>query len=220
MFMKKIRGIIYDLDGTIISTEKLHESGWIYAGKKFNINISKEMLIDQKGISNKAASLMMLPGDKKHLLEEFRKAKMKYALENLKKARIFPYAIKTINNLIQRNYKIWICTAAYKEFVKKVLHVFGDLKIIENNIVWREMYKKDKPSPDALNLTIKKMNLPKSQVIFIGDAFNDYKTGVNAKIKFIYFCPNPENIDLRVPKTIPLISSHREIYNILKESHF
>ncbi len=39
--MKKIRGIIYDLDGTIILTQKLHEKAWIYAGKKFNIPITK-----------------------------------------------------------------------------------------------------------------------------------------------------------------------------------
>ncbi len=63
--MKKIKGVIYDLDGAVISTQKLHEDVWIYAGKKFNIFISEEMLLNQRGISNEAAASMMLPVNKK-----------------------------------------------------------------------------------------------------------------------------------------------------------
>mgnify|MGYP001611996742 CR=1 FL=1 len=57
--MGEIKGVIYDLDGTLIKTEKLHESAWLYAGAKFGHPITNEMLLKQKGISNEAASEMM-----------------------------------------------------------------------------------------------------------------------------------------------------------------
>ncbi|MDP1538811.1 MAG: HAD hydrolase-like protein [bacterium] len=212
---KKIKGLIYDLDGTIISTQKLHEAGWIYAGKKFNIPITKQMLFDQRGISNQEASLMMVPSDKKYLLEKFKKAKIKYVNNNLNQIKLFPDILKIITDSTGGYYSVWICTSATKIFVKRILERFKELKKIKDNIVWRELYKKEKPSPEALNLTIKKMGLKKNELYYIGDAFSDYKTSVAAKIQFIYFCPDGRNKDSRIPKSIPIISSHKEILKFL-----
>jgi len=214
---KEIKGIIYDLDGTIISTTKLHESAWVAAGKKFNIYISNKMLLNQRSISNEAAAKMMLPGNKKYLMKQFVDAKAKYAMKNANQATLFPNLLMVIENLLQKGYKVWICTSAKKIFVKKVFNVLKPLKrIIKNNVVWREMYKKEKPSPDSLNLTLEKMDLTKSQVYYIGDALSDYKTAIAAKVKFIYFCPKSQKKDSRIPKSISVISSHKNILKLLK----
>ncbi len=213
----KMKGIIFDLDETIISSGKLHKSGWIYVGQKFGISITEEMLFNQRGMSDESASLMMLPDNKRYLLEEFKSAKQKYVVENINQITIFPGAIETIDWLIKKGHKVWICTSASKDFVKKVLSVLGGLKKIEDNIVWREMYEQKKPAPDALNLTIKKMDLTNLQVCYVGDALIDYKTSVGAKVKFIYFCPNLKERDLRIPKSIPVIFSHEEIYRRRKK---
>lgn len=216
-FGKEIKGIIYDLDGTIISTIKLHESAWLYAGRKFNITISREMLLNQSGISNEAAAKMMLPNNKKHLAKKFIAAKVKYVMENTNQVVLFPSIIKTISQLFKSGYKVWICTSAPKNFVIKILDNFSELrKLLRHNIIWRKMYKREKPSPDVLNLVIKKMNLAKSQVCYIGDAFSDYKTAIRAKVKFIYFCPNLKKRDSRISKSIPTISSHKHVFEITR----
>ena len=215
--MGKIKGLIYDLDGTIISTQKLHEDAWIYASKKFNIPISDEMLLNQSGISNEAAAKMMLPNNKKHLAKRFVAAKVKYVMENANRVVLFPDIIKTFSQLFKNGYKVWTCTSAHKNFVEKILDNFNKLKkLLKNNIVWREMYKREKPSPEALNLTIKKMRLRNDQVYYIGDAFSDYKTSLNAKVKFIYFCSNKKNKDLRIAKSNLITSSHNKILNFFR----
>ena len=164
-FSKIIKGIIYDLDGTLISTLKLHRAAWLAAGRKFIVPITEEMLKNQSGISDEEAALMMLPEEKKYLLKKFIEVKQKYVRENIKRASLFSGTTETINDLIQKGYKVWICTSAHKFFVTKVLSLLGPLKkVIESNIIWREMYKYAKPSPDALNLTINKMGLTGSQV--------------------------------------------------------
>lgn len=212
--MRKIKGVIYDLDGTIISTQKLHENAWIYAGKKFNVSISQEMLLNQKGISNEATALMMLPVDKRNLTNEFIAAKVNYVNENIRQAKLFPDVMTTLKQLSENNYKVWICTSAGKDFVEKVLNNSNELK--KYNVIWREMYNNEKPSPEALNLTIKKMGLINSQVCYVGDALSDYKTSINAEVKFIYFCPNIKNKDARISESIPTISSHKEIFRFLE----
>lgn len=211
------RGVIYDLDGTIISTIKLHESAWIHAGKKFNIYISDKMLLNQSGISNEAAAKMMLPKNKSYLTKKFIAAKVKEMMKKANQATFFPGAVETIKQLLKNNNKVWFCTSAHKNFVIKILNHLPRLKkIIKNNIIWREMYRKEKPSPDVLNLTIKKMGLTKSQVYYVGDALSDYKTAVRAKVGFIYFCPNSQKRDLRIPKSVPIISSHKQVFKLLK----
>ena len=215
--MRKIKGVIYDLDGTIVSTIKLHEAGWVFAGKKFDIYISNEMLLNQSGISNEAAAEIMLPDEKRYLIKKFIAAKVKYVMENANQVTLFPNILRVVTQLFKNDCKVWICTSAHKNFVKKILNNFSEFKkAIKDNIVWRKMYKNEKPSPDALNVTIKKMGLTNSQVCYIGDSFSDYKTSVKAKVKLIYFCPNAKSKDLRMPRSIPVISSHKEIFKFLK----
>lgn len=214
--MSEIKGIIYDLDGTIIETVKLHESAWLYAGRKFDVEISNEMLINQRGIPNDAAAEFMLPEHKKELIRDFVTAKIEYVMENVNQTTLFPGAAKVISRLCRNGYKVWICTSASKDFVLKIMNNLPDLKdVMKNHIVWREMYKEGKPSPEALNLTMEKMGLTNSQVCYVGDAFSDYQTSLNAKVKFIYFRPDLKERDLRIPDSIPMISSHKEIWRWL-----
>lgn len=157
----------------------------------------------------------MLPTNKRNLAKKFIKVKNEYVNKNLREITLFPSALKTIQQLTQKGYSVWICTSAHKNFVKGIM-ALKKIKEVESKIIWREMYNKEKPSPEALNLTTKKMGLKNSQVYYIGDALSDYKTSINAKIKFIYFSHNIKAKDPRIPKSIPVISSHQEIFKLLK----
>ncbi|MFH1509778.1 MAG: HAD-IA family hydrolase [Candidatus Nealsonbacteria bacterium] len=213
--MKKIKGVIYDLDGTIILTQKLHEDAWIYAAEKFGISLTKEMSLNQRGISNEVSALAMLPNNKNNLINDFIKAKNNYVKDNIGQVTIFPNIIETIEKLINRDINVWICTSANKGFIKKVLNILPSLK--KYNIIWRELYEEEKPSPEALNLTIKKMGLDNNQVIYVGDALNDYNTSINARVEFIYFCPKENTKDVRMPNNIFTISNHKDIFNLLEK---
>ncbi len=41
MKLENIRGVVYDLDGTIIDTEKFHEDSWIYAAKQIGVELTR-----------------------------------------------------------------------------------------------------------------------------------------------------------------------------------
>lgn len=212
---KNIKAVVYDLDGTLISTVRLHELAWIYAGKKFNVPISDKFLIDQKGVRNESGAEMVLPAGKKYLIDEFVKAKEEYLSENMTNIDFFPGTENVIRKLIRGGYKVWVFTGSDRRFVKKILKDKKVLNIIKNNFVWREMYKKAKPSGEGLKLALKRMKIENSSAVYVGDAFSDYKSSMDAKVKFVYFCPDIRKRDSRIPKSITAISFHKEIFKFL-----
>ena len=82
------------------------------------------------------------------------------------------------------------------------------------------MYKDEKPAPDALYLTLKKMGLINSEILYIGDAFSDYETARSASVPFAYYCPDSEGKDSKIPEIVPTISSHKEIFKLLELNRF
>ncbi len=209
-----IKGIIYDLDGTIISTTKFHEKAWIEAGKIFNINIPRDFLINQRGMTNEAATKMLIPNDEEKL-KSFVKAKEEYVIENAGKVDLFKGFKKTCEYLLSKSIKVWVCTSAPKEFVEKVYRGIPFLSKLEDKTVWREMYKNGKPDAEPILLTLNKMNLLTEEAIYVGDAYSDYLSSTNADCNFVYFCPDDNNKDNRVPKSTPIITSHKELTKFL-----
>lgn len=211
--MNEIKGIVYDLDGTIIMTQALHNDAWIFAANKLNINLSKEMLFNQRGVSNEAAALMMLSSDKKHLSSQLIFEKINYVNEHADHITLFEGIEEVLSQLHKEGYKIYIFTSAGKDFTEKVLSNFNGFK--EINIIWREMYANEKSSPDGLYLTMRKMGLKNSDICYIGDALSDYETSSNAGVRFIYFAPNLDNRDSRIPESVPIISFHKDLFKLL-----
>lgn len=197
----KVKGIIYDLDGTIIDSASLHEQGWRAAGKKFNIAITPKMYLDQKGRTNEDAVKMMLPKNKITLSAEFIKVKEKFVINNIGDVSFLPGFIEAFSALKKKKLQLWICTSSKKFFIQAVLKKVPALKSFENKIVYRELYKQGKPSSEPLLLTSKKMNLSPKECYYIGDAEADYHAALNAGMNFIFFnscntknCPSPLSI--------------------------
>ncbi len=207
-----IKGIIYDLDGTIIDSASLHEQGWKAAGKKFNIKITPKMSLDQKGRTNEDAVSMMLPKNKLSLSKEFIKAKEQFVIDNLKNVTFLPGFTEAIPLLKSRKLKLWICTSSKRSFIQAVLRKVPSLKSFKNKIVYRELYQQGKPSPEPLLLTSKKMKLSSKDCCYIGDAEADYHAALNANMNFVFFnssktknCPSPLSM-----------KNHLDLLSILK----
>lgn len=209
-----IKGIIYDLDGTIISTTELHEKAWIAAGEIVGINIPKDFLSNQKGMTNEAAAKLLIPDDEEKL-KSFVKEKEKYVVENVEKVNLFDGFEEIYKYFLSNNIKVWICTSAPKVFFEKVCNGIPFLSQFKNNTVWREMYINGKPDPEPILQTIAKMGLADKETVYVGDAYSDYLSATNAGCTFIYFYNDEKNRDSRIPIKTPKISRHEELITFL-----
>lgn len=206
---------MYDLDGTLVSTTELHKRAWELAAKQLQVILTPQMLIDQNGMRSQDATRMMLPRGKQYLAEEFAKTKARFVDKDPTKVEMFPFVVETLEKLITRGYLIWICTSARKDFVHRVMKDAQGLELLQEKVVFREMYIDGKPSAEPLLLTLSHMNLTSEEVVYMGDAFTDYEASKNAGISFLYFVPPGADEDSRIPDSIPRIASHKEIFSYI-----
>ncbi|MCL4365917.1 HAD family phosphatase [Patescibacteria group bacterium] len=211
----KKKGVIYDLDGTILSTAKLHEEGWKEAGKHHNVEITEDFLKNQKGITNELAARQVLGNKFEELGESFVKIKDDYTVQNTSLVRLYEDFLDAYKKLTEKNIDVWICTSATKKFALTVFDSLQQLQPLTDKTVYREMYTHGKPDPEPILLTAKFMGIPIQDCAYIGDAYSDYLASKNAGCNFIYFCRDLNDRDLRIPENIPIISNHTQILSLV-----
>jgi pyrophosphatase PpaX len=211
----KLKGIIYDLDGTLISSEVMNEKGWKYAGKKFGFEVTPEMLLNIRSLPSVEGALLILPPEQQHRLNEFVETKESYVIARRRQIATLPSVSTTIRRLRSKGLSVWICTSAEEHFVRQVLDIVSGFSEIAQNIVWREMYIHAKPAAEPLLVSVEKMGLKKNDVIYVGDGINDYNACRNARIRFLYFNPRFNLEDKRISTAVPRITSHRQIFAFL-----
>ena len=213
-----IKGIIYDLDGTIIDTARLHEAAWRSAAESINIQISDDTLAKQKGITNEEGAQIISPSQTKEEIEMLVEKKIEHVTKNTGSMIEMKGIGDVVDELHKKGYQVWICTSAPKEFVMDVISAVALVRKLEDRIVWREMYKEGKPSPEPLLFTLQQMGLQASEAIFVGDAWSDYRASMAAGIPFIYFCPASITPDSVIPSSIPRLENHSDIFQYLDKN--
>lgn len=212
-----IKACIYDLDGTIIDTERLHEEGWIYACGLYGVIPTPEMLVAQKGLPGYDAAGLMLPTEKQDLVYAVREAKANYVLDHLSDVSFLPGFPETYSKISEQGMAVGICTSARKPFIDAYLAKVPLLRSLEGRIIYKEMYRKGKPSAEPLLLAMHALgDFNPAECLYIGDAYADYLSAVNAGIDFFYFCCKTSNDDKRIPPEIKRLRDHRELLSLLK----
>ena len=135
-----------------------------------------------KNIGRPFNKILKLIGVKK----DYKKIKTTYKKESMKQIRrivYFPKVIKIIKELKRKNFSLNIVTSKdikrTKKFIKDINMHFTYIECNNDTI-------KGKPHPDQINLIIKKLNVRKSECVYIGDTIIDYSTAKNSKIDFIF----------------------------------
>jgi len=208
-----IKGIIYDFDGTIMSTEKLHQQAWVEAGKELGIKVTSQMILAQKGLPDEDGVLLMVPSASKDFISRFIALKQQKVIGLLEKAQFNPGFLETWKLLKKQKLSVWVCTSSHQNFMEKVFSVFPIILSLKHKTIWRERYDHPKPFEDPLKVTLKKMKLLPQECVFVGDAYGDYQTAEAARVQFVYFCIDFD--DGRIPAGIMRIKDHRELMRVL-----
>ena len=172
-------GFIFDIDGTLTSTNQLIFDYFNFIAKKYlDRSFTDEEIIAMFGPTEDVI-LKDWCGDK---FEEARKDYYKFYSDNHRKAKLYPGMKEILDYLKSKNYPLGIFTGKGREATMitlrklKVDHYF-DLIVTGDDV------ENHKPSPEGILKFVNHFGLRKERVLMVGDSVSDVKASKEAGIK-------------------------------------
>lgn len=171
---KQYKGIIFDLDGVLISTDYFHYLAWSKIAKEINIDFNIETNNKLRGVSRKE-SLKIILGSKrkKYTTKEFEEMlikKNKYYLEqisSLSQKDLGKEILDIIDYLKDLNIKMAIGSSSRNaEYILKKIGIYD----VFDAIITGNEISKSKPDPEVFTLGAKSINLSPSDCLVVEDA--------------------------------------------------
>lgn len=182
-----IKNVIFDVDGTLIDSNKLHAAAWQKAFAKFERNLEFEDILSQIGKGGDQLMPVFLSrmeivifGDE---LEDYRKKI--FEEEYLPKVKPFADVRQLFKRIKENDRKIVLASSAAEEELeefKKIMNVEDLL----NDETSSDDAESSKPEPDIFLAALRKLgNPPKDECIVVGDTPYDAEAGNKAGLEVI-----------------------------------
>ncbi len=177
-----IKGVVFDMDGLMIDTEKLLMRFWIQSAQEFGFDMQKEHVLQIRSLAPKYA----IEKFKSFFGEEFDYYSVKKRRIELMNNYISQNGIEKkygldelLKYLTENGYKKAVATATDIERTEKYLkslEVYGYF----DEIVTATMVKNGKPAPDIYLYACKKIGLEPSECLALEDSPNGIRSAHDA----------------------------------------
>ncbi|MDE6004817.1 MAG: HAD family phosphatase [Oscillospiraceae bacterium] len=180
-----IKGIIFDMDGLMLDTEKLLAKYWIQASQEFGFPMQLEHVLGIRSLS----AIYAKPKLQAIFGENFNYEQIRARRRELTAQHLETYGIekkagldKLLIYLSKNHYKIAVATATDRErtelYLKKI-QVYNYFNIF----ICGDMVKKGKPDPEIYLTACRELNLLPEQCIALEDSPNGILSAFQAGCK-------------------------------------
>lgn len=180
-----IKGIIFDMDGLMIDTEKLLARFWKKSALEYGFNMTDEILYRMRSLSHTLAESYL----KNIFGETFDYYAIRQKRIELMNDYIEKNGIETKKGLFelleylkQNDYKTAVATANPIERAEKYLRKINAFDFFEK-IIGGDMIENGKPAPDIYITACREIGLEPYECIALEDSPNGIKSAYSAKCK-------------------------------------
>lgn len=170
-----IKGVIFDLDGVIVSTDELHYEAWKKLAEELGITgFTKEDNEKQRGVSRmESLEVVLAKGSRQYTEEEkvqLADRKNNYYKEMLKtldKSALLPGSEETLLKLREKNILIALGSAS-----KNAIDILKQIEIYDlfNEISSGLDVTRSKPDPQVFLVAAQKLGLDPSECLVVEDS--------------------------------------------------
>ena len=167
----KIKLIIFDLDGVLVEAKNIHYDALNDAlGEKYAITWNEHLSIyDGLKTNQKLDMLSERKGLDKSLHTEIWNKKQKLTLQKLKLLEPSEVLIELMDSLVERGYKIAVCSNSIRKTVLTVLSKLGIMEYMDY-IISNEDVENSKPHPEMYWNAISKMKCLPEETLIVEDS--------------------------------------------------
>ncbi len=183
-----IRGVIFDLDGVLVSTDEMHFKAWKMLAEELGIDkFSKEDNKKQKGVSRmESLEVVLSKGSKIYTVaekEELAERKNNYykdLLTELDESAILPGVVECLQML--RGKGILIGIGSVSKNAPLILTKTGLMEYVDKVSCGLDITK-SKPDPEVFEVAANKLELKYEECLVVEDSFAGIVAGKAAHMK-------------------------------------
>ena len=215
--MKKLKLIIFDLDGTIADTSRgiinCHKHANAMMGNKIEDEKMLASVIGGPLLNTYRTKFGYSEADARLAVDIYRE---RYATEGFKEAILYPEMAKTLIALKEKGYRLAVATLKAEKFAIPMLKELGvgDLFDVIHGVDDKDTHTKS----SLIDLCIKELECTKEESVLVGDSIHDARGAMESGIDFIAatygFGFKTEN-ELDSAPTCAIIHSPAELNDIL-----
>jgi HAD superfamily hydrolase (TIGR01549 family) len=176
-----LRGVITDIDQTLIDSRKMHEAALNYA---IEMNGFPKMRGWVYGITSEDLLRLNFPRMNEETVAKIAHLKQTKLINYSRLLKKVKDADKLLKYIKENNLKLCLVTNNSRSEIKYLLHKLKWEKLFDAT-VGKEDVQNPKPSPEPTIAALKKLNLHKTEVIYIGDSDSDIGSAHSASVKII-----------------------------------
>lgn len=181
-----IRGVILDVDGTLVLSNEAQAKSWVEAMADYGYYVPVEKIGPLVGMGGdkvlpETTGLQKDSEDGKKIdIKRGEIFKQKY-LPTLQAA---PGARDLLQHMRQKGLQLAVASSARMDELKPLLQVVGASDLIEEETSASDA-SRSKPDPDIIQVTLQRIGLPADQVLMLGDTAYDIEAARNAGVSTI-----------------------------------
>ena len=199
-------GVIFDMDGVMIDSERQSTLGWKLAARDNNIDMPEWLIDSFKGRPAEYSKL---------LFDDYFKGKADYwqlrqqRIEHVHEIRqregipVKKGLFELLNYLRNKNIPCAVATSTQKESAEKTLHKIGAWDYLKA-VVYGDEVEKGKPEPDIFCHAAKQIGVEPENCIVIEDSITGIMAGHAARMYVVH-----------VPDTIIIDDDTRKLTNVI-----
>jgi len=196
--MKRLRGLLLDVDGTLVDSNAAHAHAWVEALAEQGIHVPFEKV--RKSIGMGGDKLLPQVASRTEDSPEGKKVSQRRG--EIFKAKYLPTlrptrgARELLLHLHSQGFKLVVASSAKENELHGLLHVCGAENVIEAQTS-ADAADHSKPDPDIVLAALQAVGLPPDAVVLIGDTPYDIEAAQRAGVATIALrCGGSSDADL------------------------
>ena len=184
--MSDIRGVILDVDGTLVDSNDAHARAWVEALAEHGYAAPYELVRPLIGMGgDKLLPAVGGPAEASELGQRIsaRRAEI-FKTRYLPEIAPFPQTKELLARMRERGLKLMVASSAKQDELDRLLEIAGAKGMIESATSSSDA-ESSKPDPDIVQAALDRLGLPLGQVLMVGDTPFDVEAAARAGIATI-----------------------------------